>query len=271
MIEKRDNRWMPGDGRQRDTYPITENEKNQRIPIDKVSGWLRDQVNRERLEDHLDWYLRTDNNYEGRLFEWFSSQAKGRRFTGLHVLAAESLSVKVPSTAARWLLEPDEDRNDLLDEVHQSLAPGTDTLWTCDPALLAGDKSDLKSSGALFQLYYSLRKAGTSGLKTRGIGPVTTSKLLAAMFPAVVPIRDSMVEALLGLGDHDNWWMKVRELFLDDGGSLVQLLAGLRIPESAGDVTTLRRLDIILWMEANARGLTPKGQRKSSVPAMGEE
>jgi len=91
------------------------------------------------------------------------------------------------------------------------------------------------------------------------------------MFPAVVPIRDSMIEALLSLGDHDNWWMKVRELFRDDGDSLVELLDGLRIPESAGDVTTLRRLDIILWMEANARGLMPKGPRKSSVPAMGEE
>jgi len=270
VTEKRDNRWIPGEGRQRDAYPIAGNERNQQIPIDKVSGWLRDQVNRERLEDHLDWYLKTDNNYEGRQFEWFSSQAKSLRFTGLHVLAAESLSVKVPSAAARWLLEPDEDRNNLLHEVHQSLAPGANTLWTCDPALLTEDESDLKSSGALFQLYYCLRKAGKSGPKARGIGPVTTSKLLSAMFPTVVPIRDSMVEALLDFDVHENWWLTVRKLLEEDGQSLVRLLEGLRVPEGSEGLTTLRRLDIILWMEANARGLKPRSVRTTEYPGIEE-
>jgi len=265
VTEKRDYRWIRGEIRKRDRS-LPEEEKKSELPrVESLRKWLLDEANKQRLEDYLDWYL---TRYEGRQFEWFSSQAKGQRFTSFHVLAAESLSVKVPSTAVRWLLEPDEGRNDLLDKVHQSLAPGANALWTCDHSLLVGDRKDLASSGALFRLYYNLRTLGTYDLTRGGIGRVTTSKLLAAMFPAVVPIRDSMVETLLGLGDGDNWWLTVRELLLNDGGSLVQLLGGLRIPEGSGDVTSLRRLDIILWMEANAHGLTPKGQRKSSWQPM---
>jgi len=91
------------------------------------------------------------------------------------------------------------------------------------------------------------------------------------MFPEVVPIRDSMVEALLGLDDHENWWLTVRKLLEDDGQSLVRLLDGLRVPEGSEDVTTLRRLDIILWMEANARGLKPRSVRTTEYPGVEEE
>lgn len=247
---KRDNRWVRGTGRKRDRYLPEEEEKSEPLGVDSLRKWVLDETNRQRLEDHLDQYL---TRYEGRQFEWFSAQAKGQRFTSFHVLAAESLSVKVPSTAVRWLLEPDRGRNDLLDKVHQSLAPGANALWTCDHSLLVGDRKDLASSGALYELYWNLRTLGTYNFGRGGIGQVTTSKLLAAMFPAVVPIRDSMIEALLGLGDRDNWWADLRKLFQADGEPLIQLLDGLRIPEESGDVTTLRRLDIILWMEANAR------------------
>lgn len=268
MTEKRDNRWKAGVKRKRDWYPIDKREEKQPILYDKVHDWLLDPANRQRLEDHLDWYL---TRYQGRHFEWFSSETNGQRFSSFHVLAAESLSVKVPSTSARWLLEPDIRRDELLDRIHQSLVPGADALWNCDQALLEGDQKRLELSGALYELYWNLRTLGTYDFSRGGIGRVTTSKLLAAMFPAVVPIRDSMVDALLGLSDHDNWWTDLRSLFQADGEPLIQLLDGLRIPEESGDVTTLRRLDIILWMEANARGLTPKGQRERSIPGMEEE
>jgi len=215
-----------------------------------VRGWLLDQENKQRLEDHLDWYL---TRYEGRQFEWFSSQGRGRRFSSLHVLAAESLSVKVPPTAARWLLEPDSRRDELLEKIHESLPAGGDKLWTCDQELLTGSKRAVSSSGVLYELYWNLRTLGTYEFARGGIGQVTTSKLLAAMFPAVVPIRDSMVETLLGLAAQDNWWLKARDLLGSDGERLVRFLDGLRVPEVSGGVTTLRRLDIILWMEAQAR------------------
>ena len=249
-MEKRDNRWVPGKGRQRDRYPIDDTEKNQPIPLANVRSWLLAPANKQRLEDHLDWYL---TRYEGRQFEWFAALGRGRQFTSFHILAAESLSVNVPSSAARWLLEPDGRRNDLLEVIHHSLVSGSNTLWSCDVALLKGNKMDLKSSGALYELYWNLRTLGTYDFTRGGIGQVTTSKLLAAMFPGVVPIRDSMVEALLSLSDGDKWWLMARKLLEDDGGLLVQFLDGLRTPEGSGELTILRRLDIVLWMEANAR------------------
>lgn len=245
MIEERANRWIPGMGRKRDTYPPAQSDFKQKIPMGDLSYWLLDVGNKSRLEDHLDWYLRTDNNYGGRQFEWFVNQSGKKQFDPFHILAAESLSIRVPPKAVRWLLELNRDRAALLNEIHESLRPGADTLWTCDRSLLVGDEKDLTSSGALYRLYYDLRRGG--------IGPVTTSKLLAAMFPAVVPIRDSMVSALHGLKSSDDWWLLARGLFERAGKSLAVYLDGLAIPDDASPVTTLRRLDIILWMEANAR------------------
>lgn len=245
MIEERANRWIRGMGRKRDTYPPAQSDFKQKIPMGDLSHWLLDVGNKSRLEDHLDWYLRTDNNYGGRQFEWFVNQSAKKQFDPFHILAAESLSIRVPPKAVRWLLELNRDRAALLNEIHESLRPGADTLWTCDRSLLVGNKKDLTTSGALFRLYYDLRSGG--------IGRVTTSKLMAAMFPAVVPIRDSMISALLGLTPSDDWWQLVRGLFDDAGDSLAVCLNGLAVPDDASPVTTLRRLDIILWMEANAR------------------
>ena len=246
----RSNRWVAGEKRKPDSYPIEKREKKQPIPHETLRDWLLVQADMRRLEDHLDWYLA---RYAGRQFEWFSEQRKGQRFSSFHVLAAESLSVKVPPTAARWLLEPNRSRDELLDEILLSLVPGRDTLWTCDVELLRGTRQALESSGALYRLYYNLRTLGTNDLTRGGIGRVTTSKLMAAMFPAVVPIRDSMISALLSLTPSDDWWQVARGLFEHEGKSLADYLDGLAIPHDASPVTTLRRLDIILWMEANAR------------------
>lgn len=250
MTVNRDNRWKAGGKRERDWYPILDRERKQPIPYDKLHDWLVDSANRARLEDHLDWYLRIDNNYAGRQFEWFASQANGSRFTSFHILAAESLSVKVPSTAARWLLEPDRNRDSFLESIHQSLTPGADTLWSCEVSLLQGDKKNLDTSGAMYRLFYLL--------KDHGIGPVTSTKLLASMFPFVIPIQDSRLTSLILPKAGENWWLIIRKLFAKTDGELEKYLDELSIPIGSENITTLRRLDIILWMEANARRISSK-------------
>jgi hypothetical protein len=200
--------------------------------------------NWSRLEDHLDWYLR---HYKGRFFEILREKSSSRRFEIFDISAAESLSVLVPPRAVNWLLREDEARDALLDEVDDALVPGKDALWTCDRGLLIGDRNKLEESGALFQLYYQL--------KSHGIGPVTASKLLAAKYPNVVPIRDSLVEKLLEPNKATNWWLDIRTLFDDGDQVLADHLDRLPIPSGGPPVTTLRRLDIILWMEAKARGI----------------
>ena len=79
------------------------------------------------------------------------------------------------------------------------------------------------------------------------------SKLTAAKFPTVVPIRDSKVETLLGLEKSREWWSPIRKLFTFPGQSLAGYLDELKVSTEVGKVTTLRRLDVILWMEAKAR------------------
>ena len=150
------------------------------------------------------------------------------------------------------LLENEEVRK-IVEAICDSLVPGEDTLWTCDRDLLTGDKDAPDTSGLLFRLYYLLRS------KDIGIGPVTTSKLLAAKFPKIVPIRDSIVAELLGMTRRDDWWTAIRDQFTPQ---LVKHLDGLALPNNARQVSTLRRLDIILWMEANAREISLRRQEE---------
>ena len=213
------------------------------ILLDELAAWIFDDDSQVRISQHLIQYL---SFYKGRFFEVLREQSSPQRFDIFDVSAAEALSVKVLPRSVNRLLSEDETRDALMDEIYDSLTPGKDTLWTCDEALLTGERKHLETSGALFHLYYLLRQYG--------IGPVTTSKLLAAKFPNVVPIRDSQVSSLLRMNPNNDWWLAVRSLFVDPPNNLVDALNAFALPDDAPNVSTLRRLDIILWMEALARG-----------------
>lgn len=238
--------WRWDDRLKRDVYPVSESEVGQRLPLvpsypNAIWSWLTDPDNEVRIQHHLTRYFTAD--YTGRHFEWFTSRAGGARFAPWHVLAIESLSVKLPSQTVRWLLEPDEIRDGLLDRL-QVIADTGVSLWECDIRLLS-------SGGELSDLYDLLREKD-------GFGYVTTSKLMAAKFPRLVPIRDSLVESLLVMENQRKWWEPIRQLLAEDDFRLANHLAdNFRTPIEAGEVTTLRRLDVILWMEARAREPVP--------------
>ena len=223
--------------RKQDIYPILENEKNKPIPVTEIRGWLLADGNRQRIQDHLSWYF--SQKYSGKRFEWFIAQSDYMKFTPWDILAVEALSVTVPTETAWWLLKPSKERDDHFAEALRSLVPGQDSLWTCDEELLSDGKP-------LSKLYSMLRAE-------EGLGYVTASKLMAAKFPSVVPIRDSKVETLLGLEKSREWWSPIRKLFTVPDQSLAGYLDELKVPAEVGKVTTLRRLDVILWMEAKAR------------------
>lgn len=231
----------------KDIYQLTlESEKNKPIPIREIRDWLFATENQERIQNHLSRYF---SDYTGKHFEWFVVPKKAEIFTPWDILAVGALSVTVPTKTARALLEPNKDRDDLLAKSYRFLVPGRDALWTCDERLVG-------EGGALYKLYELLRDMN-------GLGYVTTSKLLAAKFPSVVPIRDSKVETLLGLAKSKEWWEPIRDLFITPNRSLADHLDGLKVPEEVGAVTTLRRLDVILWMEARARGLVPRHKQEA--------
>ena len=225
------------DGKQDIYVPTLASEINTPIPVTEIRGWLFEDENKQRIQNHLSRYFTV--KYSGKHFEWFVAQSDSKMFTPWDILAVEALSVTVPTETARWLLEPNTKRDDHLAEALRSLVPGQDSLWTCDEELLSDGKP-------LSKLYSMLRAE-------EGLGYVTASKLMAAKFPSVVPIRDSKVETLLGLEKSREWWSPIRKLFTFPGQSLAGYLDELKVPTVVGKVTTLRRLDVILWMEAKAR------------------
>jgi len=230
------------DGRQDIYVPTLASEKDKPIPVSEIRSWLFADENKQRIQNHLSRYFTV--KYSGKHFEWFvaqsdSKQSGSKMFTPWDILAVEALSVTVTTETARWLFEPHKRRDELLAELLRSLVPDRDSLWTCDEKLLC-------DGGALSDLYTLLRDQD-------GLGYVTASKLLATKFPAAVPIRDSKVETLLGLEKSREWWAPIRGLFSASGQSLAEYLDGLDVPIEVGTVTTLRRLDVILWMEAKAR------------------
>ena len=225
------------DGKQDIYVPTLASEINIPIPVTEIRSWLLSDENKHRIQNHLNRYFTV--KYSGKHFEWFVAQSDLKMFTPWDILAVEALSVTVPTETARWLLEPNTERDDHLAEALRSLVPGQDSLWTCDEELLSDGKP-------LSKLYSMLRAE-------EGLGYVTASKLMAAKFPSVIPIRDSKVETLLGLEKSREWWSPIRKLFTFPGQSLAGYLDELKVPTEVGKVTTLRRLDVILWMEAKAR------------------
>ena len=211
---------------------------NHRMSLDAT--WLTNPENIKGMKDHLAQYFGRSSegvaNFSGQYFERFIGMSTPERFTAFDVLAAESLSVEVPRNVAHWLVKPDPDRDDLLWECLRNFSHGQ-TLWDCDPALLDDDEN-------LSRLYLKLKDQ-------KGLGKVRTSKLLATKFPNVVPIRDSLVEQVLGWSSQTDWWLPMRELMLS---GVHEVVANLKLPEGAPAVTTLRKLDVVLWMEARVRG-----------------
>lgn len=231
--------WFVDSDNHEDRYPIEPSEKHMPILFANIHEWLLQDQNRQRQINHLNRYF--GSNYSGKLFEYFAARSESKVFTPWDILAVESLSVSVPPATAKWLLEPDEVRDGYLEIANKYFGDPETTLWGCDQALI-GDESELSKLYALLRLQ-------------PGLGYVTTSKLMAAKFPRIVPIRDSQVELLLGLQNEKSWWSTFRTLFKETALSLAEHLDGLPIPNGAGQVTTLRRLDVILWMEAKARSM----------------
>lgn len=223
----------------RDVYRgLPEDEMGESIPIDEARNWLLSPENQTRIGQHLNRYL---TSYSGRHFEAFSALGAGPKITSWDVLAAESLSVVIPPDVVLWISKEHSERDQLLGSLYESFVLGKQKIWTCHEQVFA-DNEDLS------KMYKMLKEH-------KNMSYVKSSKLLAAKFPEVVPIRDSKVEMLLGLSSSERWWLDIRKLFLGDEELLANHLDQLPVPPGCGPIATLRRLDIILWMEAKARNI----------------
>jgi hypothetical protein len=147
-------------------------------------------------------------------------------------VAVSMLSVKVPPRAAIRLLGRDSASiTELLSQIDSSV-----DILDVEPEALRADAPAAN--------LWNVLRGGRDGL-----GPTTTSKLLAAKRPRLLPIWDSFVERATGL-DTVDYWAKFRSVLNDDDRRIWKWLGDIRsqasnVPKS---VTELRMLDVLLWM-----------------------
>lgn len=169
-------------------------------------------------------------NHSGRWFEHFSTLSNPNRLDANDIAACGTLSGEFDGQTIDRLMSREADINALLEQCPSREA----VLWKLDPASA--------EYAALSDLYMLIRDI-------KGMGSVRTSKLLACKRPHAVPIRDSVVESVLGAATQG--WEPWRTVVADE--QLRQLLAELSPPEVPADTSVLRRLDVILWMRGKRR------------------
>jgi hypothetical protein len=214
------------------------------IGIDHVAEWINETSKRNHayLQSLLDRYFGKGSEYvgyQGRQFEWFVGQSEKGSFTSEDLLAIGALSVQVPASTARKLIEDENEvfgaiigRCHVFAEKNQTQEQ-RDWLWD--------DKSPFN------ELHLALNNKSLPG-----VGKVVRSKLMAAKFPELIPIRDSRVEALLECSGHDEWWKPMHQLLSETQ----KALSSLEIFNASIEVSLLRKLDVVLWMEASDREVT---------------
>lgn len=207
------------------------------LGVQGTVDFISDSRNTQYLQRHIDRYFGINDSteiFQGRNFEWFIKGKDQSRFLPTDFLAISALSVDVPAETQRKLLEDSDDK--FTDLLLASIKQEADHLGSVDFSWLWEKKSPIMKLHAEVE-------------KLPGIGRVVCSKLLATKFPNLIPIRDSKVEKLLGIKPTGLWWKPLHELH----ESVKPMLVNLKGVESAA--STLRALDVLLWIEASDRGL----------------
>ncbi|EMY33262.1 hypothetical protein D477_015763 [Arthrobacter crystallopoietes BAB-32] len=187
--------------------------------------------------------------YTGSQFETFAGggDAHGREniITAEDLLAVSCLAVHVRAQASIALLGP------LADTVSQYLAD-----LPSDVAL--GDLSEsefeklLGRTGPAQELWDLLRQKG--GIRWH-IGETTATKILARKRPHLFPIVDHVVRSRTGV-KRDFWRTWYQELHSNNGEAspLTSWLEDVRTKAGQPDLSLLRVLDIVLWMDGTHEG-----------------
>nr|WP_221936634.1 DUF6308 family protein [Skermania sp. ID1734] len=180
--------------------------------------------------------------FTGSVFERLEDDRKcPNEFTTSDFVAVSMLSVNVPAQAAIRLLGRDRDE---CSQLFAEIPMGVE-LADADDALIGPDS-------AAAQLWKLLRFRGRSARKGAGLGQTTTSKLLARKRPHLLPVWDSVVIGVTGQ-PHKGSWHWLRDQLRADDRALAHWVRNAAPPE-LNDISTLRLLDILLWMTGKQKG-----------------
>ncbi|WP_211979098.1 DUF6308 family protein [Brevibacterium sp. W7.2] len=181
--------------------------------------------------------------YTGAHFESIGAEpGKENVITAADLYSVSTLSVNVPAKAGIAILGQDAATfTGLLDQIPNV---GIGSLSEADFERHLGTESKA------LELWDLLRR-NLPGQRRWGIGPTTTSKIMARKRPALIPIEDSVVNRVIGLGRGDSWrlWW---EAFNAESDYLEERATVLRTEIGRPDLSTLRVFDVMLWMWGKA-------------------
>lgn len=198
-------------------------------------------VTRDRAATNLRRYLA---NYTGRFFTPAVAGTPPNVITPAVVRALRHLRAGVPHAyRTRLLVATRTQITTLLRGIPQTL--DLSALTPANYTAVLGRRSHAWQLWDLLgTILYGARRSGRW---------VTTSKLLHAKRPRLVPILDSRIRCHLGLGRSDQWeaiWCSIR-----DPQVLRQLQRMRTTVPGAATLSVLRIFDIVVWME----GPCPRG------------
>jgi hypothetical protein len=218
------------------------------IGYEQAADWIRG--NGSTVKQHFENYFKkrvgqdAGRVWHGQHPEWFANRVARDCFTEIDLAAIGALSVGLRAQTARELIE---DHDGVLRQLLMECE-----LWT---TTYGADISHPDLSDAWLNKESCFRRLWDELVKREriGLGTVKASKLMAAKYPGLVPIFDSQVSWLLGFTMNDPWWKPMRDLVIEVKPKLDEL----QLDRDDIHITTIRKLDVVLWMEAEWR-LKPK-------------
>lgn len=182
--------------------------------------------------------------YTGSHFETLGSQSNDPDvINASDLLAVQTLSVQVPARAAIGILGG---QSGTITELLAALPNGKSLSSLSDEEFTRWLGED--SPGQ--QLWDLLRRNGNGAdgktLTRWGVGPTTASKILARKRPELIPVEDSVITRVTNRGKQSSWQMWWEEMRTDS--VLEERAEEIREDTGHGELSTLRVLDIVLWM-----------------------
>ncbi|WP_338752293.1 DUF6308 family protein [Janibacter alittae] len=190
--------------------------------------------------------------------EWYEP-ANRNVMTAGDLAAVSCLSVKVPGAAAIRVLQGQAKP---ISELLTAMPPIDATLWDVPESVVVDPEAPAS------QLWHLLRRGRD------GLGPTTTSKLMARKRASLIPVFDTVVQEVLGLPSSANHWATMRKLMQTevDGRALHSRLAesARRVGVDA-TVTPLRVFDVAVWYGYNPRTKVQSWVQKLQDTLVAEE
>jgi len=166
------------------------------------------------------------------------------------LFAVTLLDVVVAPLGVRRLLFSDNTRHKISALLKQ--VPNDVDIWDGGAHLQLGQPAH--------QLWQLLQRTGDK------IGPTTAGKILARKRPHLIPIGDSVVDAITGTTAPNSWSHFHHQLQSSDRRARID---ELRPPGGVPGVPTLRILDIALWMWGSQARVTKSVRTSLNLPATG--